>query len=623
MNHRSTARVRPDWPALLLAFLSSAAPATAATFHVGGSKGNDGNDGSGEHPWKTIARASAALGPGDVCLLHAGLYRETLRPARSGTAGHPITYRAAGDGPVTVSAADPVTGWHRSAGDVFRGPMILDLGAGRNQVFVDGWAMVEARWPHVPWDPRSGFDLLAAPFARATATAGRATLAVPTATQPADHWRGATVWAEIGDRWTSQTATVVASAPGTLTLAGRSKPWFPDDNALFGSDGFVYLTGAPDGATAPGEWVRRDGDLCLITVDRSDPARHRVEVRTGRPVADLTGRDWITVAGINGFAGTAVLTGRDCVVQDCTFRYVTHDPSEGYTSHGGIEVSGRGNLLLRCVVDTSSGNGIRLDGSDNVVRGCVVANVDYDGDYSAAVQIGGTRNGVERSTLTRAGRALVAPYGTAAVVRYNDLSHAMLLTQDGGALYTWNVDGQGTLIDHNWVHDSVPLPEAKGPYDGIYLDDGCRNFVVHHNVVWATRDGMRLGHIYPASGDRVFNNTFWGNEHAMVQHGEKPLTDIRTWNNLSDRDEFLGTDLRRNLATADAKFADVAAHDFRPRGGSPAVDYGQVIVGITDGFRGAAPDAGAYGQGDDWTAGAGELYERWRATNNAAARVNR
>jgi Protein of unknown function (DUF1565) len=68
---------------LLLGF--SGTPLLAVEYYIA-PNGNDTASGGFATPWLTIARANAAAQPGDTILFRAGTYRETLRPAVSGTA---------------------------------------------------------------------------------------------------------------------------------------------------------------------------------------------------------------------------------------------------------------------------------------------------------------------------------------------------------------------------------------------------------------------------------------------------------------------------------------------------------------------------------------------------------
>ncbi len=79
---------------------------------------SDENDGSAERPFKTIQRAADIAAPGTKVRIHAGQYRECVRPRAGGTdPEHMICYEAFGDGPVILRASEevrdffPSTGW--------------------------------------------------------------------------------------------------------------------------------------------------------------------------------------------------------------------------------------------------------------------------------------------------------------------------------------------------------------------------------------------------------------------------------------------------------------------------------------------------------------------------------
>ena len=65
------------------------------TLHVT-TDGADTADGSAGRPFRTINRAAELAQPGDTVLVHAGEYREWVRPRRGGlSAARRITYQAA------------------------------------------------------------------------------------------------------------------------------------------------------------------------------------------------------------------------------------------------------------------------------------------------------------------------------------------------------------------------------------------------------------------------------------------------------------------------------------------------------------------------------------------------
>jgi hypothetical protein len=57
--------------------------------------GQDAGAGTAASPWRTLARANAAVQPGDTVLVHGGTYHEQITPARPGLRDAPIVYLAA------------------------------------------------------------------------------------------------------------------------------------------------------------------------------------------------------------------------------------------------------------------------------------------------------------------------------------------------------------------------------------------------------------------------------------------------------------------------------------------------------------------------------------------------
>ncbi|WP_083959109.1 discoidin domain-containing protein [Herbidospora mongoliensis] len=83
--------------------------------------GNDTNAGSSAAPYLTINKAAQEAQPGDTVVVHAGLYREWVRPARGGTGEDArITYTNAGDGEVTIKGSEEIDTWSRQSGDVWK-----------------------------------------------------------------------------------------------------------------------------------------------------------------------------------------------------------------------------------------------------------------------------------------------------------------------------------------------------------------------------------------------------------------------------------------------------------------------------------------------------------------------
>ena len=66
--------------------------------------------------FRTIGEAAKQVHPGDVVLIHTGVYRESVSVTTSGTPARPIRFEAAPAATVLVTGADPVSGWQKEPG---------------------------------------------------------------------------------------------------------------------------------------------------------------------------------------------------------------------------------------------------------------------------------------------------------------------------------------------------------------------------------------------------------------------------------------------------------------------------------------------------------------------------
>src|SRR5215475_6455701 len=82
--------------------------------------GTDDADGAAERPFRTIGLAAAVAQPGDNVVVHAGEYREWVKPQRGGLSNtRRITYEAAAGEHVVIKGSERIADWVSVAGSVW------------------------------------------------------------------------------------------------------------------------------------------------------------------------------------------------------------------------------------------------------------------------------------------------------------------------------------------------------------------------------------------------------------------------------------------------------------------------------------------------------------------------
>lgn len=572
--------------------------------------GEDTNPGTETAPLRTVQHCADLVMPGGACVLREGVYRETVRPP-SGEPLAPVTFRAYPSERAVISGADVLSGFTRE-GDLNVASVDWDLGEGENQLFISGDMQYEARWPNAPDISGPSKARIQNPGERRS----REFYELSLDQSPPVDLSGAKANLGIGQDghvWIYETVNVESSGERVRVRALNGELFRPVQP---GND--VFFWGKRELIDASGEWFLEGGRLYLAhdTVDSVE-----IEFKARYQAFDLRNRSHVRLENLSLFAANVLTDEASSFItlNGLEVRYPSHFTLiDGLPWFSGIETGvvlhGQGHQLLNSTVAYSAGNGVSLHGQGHLVENNLIHDVNYAGTDAAAVTTscmscgGSSSNHVVRAnTMHSSGRSIVVHRETKGLrLEHNHLYNGGLQTDDNGLTYTFETDGEGTVIAYNVVHGN----RSQHLGVGIYLDNDSRNFLVHNNIVYDVSEGMRLN--LPSRNNLILHNTLLGRDASVASWG--PSSRARTFagtvlehNLLPNGLDLLGTyGLRtpRNLER-DPKFVDAAGGDLQLRQTSPAIDAALPTELLPLAGEGSALDLGAleFGQ-SPWPYGA-------------------
>jgi PA14 domain/Right handed beta helix region len=594
--------------------------------------GNDSNPGTLAVPFRTIQKCASIATPGTICYVRSGIYRETVRPANSGQSGSQIVFKPYNNEKVLISGADVVQNWTANSGAIYKAPVSWDLGAGNNQVFVDGKMMIEARYPN------AGLDLLAPWNGKFVNPRGSNVTYTIDATNVPATIAGANINFLTGPEWVIETGKITTATPSSFTFTspdGQLAANVDFDPSLYvprpGNPYFIW--GKRVLLDSANEWFLENGQLYLWTPKGDNPSTHTVEVKRRSYAFDLTDRSFIFIEGFQVFAATITTgdisksandaTAQNITLQSIHVRYPSHftyvNSEEGGWGKGrrdtGIILYGRNHTLKNSTVAFSAGNGVVIAGSNHRVTNNIIHDVGYaitdtntikagSYDFSSRAAL------IQNNTLYDTGRSVMGHIDAKALkILNNHLYNAGLIANDLGMVGSPG-DGGGTEIAYNIVHDNFAPSESVG----IYLDNDSSNYTVHHNIVYNVKSALALN--LPTKNNRIYNNTLVGFKESVTSGAARlpqcNATGTELINNIFSAGFNLGfifdgttcpngtglpTFINNLEQTTDPRFGDAPDANFVLGAGSPAINKGRVLSPYTNGYRGSAPDMGALESG--------------------------
>ena len=350
----------------------------------------------------------------------------------------------------------------------------------------------------------------------------------------------------------------------------------------------------------PGEWFLDPKTQTLSLIPPATGLSGTVEAKHRLYGFDLSNVSYIHIVGINLFACTINTTSSSnhLLIDQLNAKYVSQrmdivDPfSMDQTPHTtGIIINGSNDVIQNSTIQYSSSDGIFLGGSRNLVQNTIISDVDYAGGDDAGVTVMGVNNRVTQSTIFNTGRSGIRLDSGSDQIDHNRLYNIGLLTTDFGAIYTFGIDGAGSQIDYNIISD---VHSGGFGAAGIYLDNNSSNLIVHHNVVYDADFALKMN---PESIDnRIYNNTLIGTQASVASSFGADMPGSVFTNNIFGGPATIGPGATEtdDLDASVVSFVSAATDNFQLAKGSAAIDKGVKLPPFTNGYKGKAPDIGAY-----------------------------
>lgn len=490
------------WPLLaaLTCGCAIAAGASAKTYYLSSSAGDDANDGlapvavRSAGPWRTLDRlASVQVGDGDHVLFRCGdrfAGQLDVNAAKGGN--EPLRLGSYGDCGATdrpvIDGSRPIDQAATDASGRLTVPNTRDI----TQVFVDGVTIPQARYPASDY------------------------VMIPKNTMPA---KDGLLQSLISDRdvigagifartqaWYIESRTIARVAAGVMRF-DKPLEWPLDPGSGF------YLTNKAWMVGTDPSWAF-DAQLQTLVVRTRDGASRPEGVRVSyrEPLVRVAGPGSIRIEGIvierAGQDALEIRVKGDVKVINVVVRDA---------ARSGIVISGASSAVVSSsVVERVGQDGMVLERSSNVVaRANTLRDISVSGNPRPALAaINATSSAgatIENNTISGAGYIGIR-FSHGSVVQGNTIERTCVTMADCGAIYTWRGNARDEKVSPSIVSDNTVVgvlgePTIKPGWRtyaaGIYLDDFTSNVTVSNNVVAEARQGIYL--------HNAFQNTLEGN----------------------------------------------------------------------------------------------------------------
>ena len=517
-----------------------------------------------EEVHKTISSALTKMKDGDVCVIHAGVYRECIHVRQRN-----VTLR--GKGRVVITGCDEA---QEMRPYVVNGTKALktSVGVPVYDVFRGSQYLMPARYPdktapmtsNADWEksfigPNGNIDFRE-----------QAQKQFPNLTD--GYYVG--LHGRYGSGILSSWYSISVPITGLTTPAGYIS--VDGANASSGymgmsgqGEGLGYIIGAKAALDAPGEWYSDGNEVIIIPPDEGTG---NYELRTRLYGAKITG-DNVRLENIRFKAAAARVDGDDVTFHKCVFEYISpfqHNPNDepenkkrqSVVSCWGTPENGTAGVFVqgdRFVAENSRFAkswwcGMMIRGNNARIENCVFEDMNWMARRSAGLFSWGDGNVVRYCTFRNLGGAAIeggnanwiGQYATNNIWEYNYIEDVCQLIVDQGIFYVNHQSGANPKANSIWRYNVGK--NAQGPKKGswarfvagYYLDNNSSGYRIHNNIAINVVHPMM--HNDTHDGEKAskdiwyYNNTFYKCGEASFNsfaNSKKHDAELHVVNNLA------------------------------------------------------------------------------------------
>lgn len=562
--------------------------------------GNDSNIGTYSSPYKSIQKCIDNTVGGKECRIFAGEYLN--QPVNIINKSNIILSSVEGN-KVVLKGVTKLNNWTRQSNNIYCTQTNINLGKGKNQLFINNNSGIEARWPNSDFQDISSPNNAQYKFdnnnqylqydnvpgctdGKSNCTGSGWIIDETLRSFNPNSLVGANVNIALGPNWAFQTSTVTGNNGNKLELRYNNLSW----QNKFSNTGFsnkYYLWGKKDFLDTNNEWYYNENTSELCIFSNTNINNLNIEIKTinnETPLIYVKDSNNIHIKNLDIFAGRISLgdfIGLDkasvtnSTISNITAKYIYHDINivmkldgdwfAGAVNHNelfyfkrynsGITIFGDGNKIENSDISFSSGNGVTLFGNNLSAINNKIYDISYAGTDNAGITMSGSNLLIQYNDISRANRGAILGYNHSytegainSKILSNYLHNVGLQNVDSGIYYSFGDPYRS--INNEIAFNFMDTSKTEGALNNaaIYLDNNSKLQNVHHNITKNTWNGIMINGGISASD---FQKSFGAS-----------ATDAYNWTVVRDIKICYNTFLTKNYTVRGVSFGNEFNNNF-------------------------------------------------------------